>query len=137
LHDALQEQSFGNRWPNEASLAATMHHFGSRSPPLAALVACGLDRLPRVPLSIVGDRGYSSHVFRDRVWGKGARPAISTRSNEAAIACPNYIYNNRNLIERLWGRLKEWRAVATRYEKTAASYLGVLCLAATADGLKT
>ncbi len=39
-------------------------------------------------------------------------------------------------IERLWGRLKEWRAVATRYEKTAASYLGVLCLAATADWLK-
>jgi hypothetical protein len=40
-------------------------------------------------------------------------------------------------IERLWGRLKDWRAVATRYEKTAASYLGVLCLAATADWLKT
>ena len=39
-------------------------------------------------------------------------------------------------IERLWGRLKEWRAVATRYEKTAASYLGVLCLAATMDWLK-
>jgi transposase len=33
-------------------------------------------------------------------------------------------------------RLKEWRAVATRYEKTAASFLGVLCLAATADWLK-
>ena len=39
-------------------------------------------------------------------------------------------------IERLWGRLKEWRAVATRYEKTASSYLGVLCLAATIDWLK-
>ena len=38
--------------------------------------------------------------------------------------------------ERLWGRLKEWRAVATRYEKTATSYLGVLCLAATIDWLK-
>ena len=36
-------------------------------------------------------------------------------------------------VERLWGRLKEWRAVATRYEKTAASYLGVLRLAATMD----
>ncbi|TDH60253.1 IS5/IS1182 family transposase, partial [Dankookia rubra] len=33
-------------------------------------------------------------------------------------------------------RLKEWRAVATRYEKTAASFLGVLCLAATADWLR-
>src|SRR5207237_5870946 len=95
-----------------------------------------LDRLPRVPLWVVGDRGYSSHAFRELVWDSGARPAIPTRSNEAAVACPDFIYNNRNLVERLWGRLKEWRAVATRYEKTATSYLGVLCLAATADWLK-
>ena len=39
-------------------------------------------------------------------------------------------------IERLWARLKEWRAVATRYEKTARSFLGVLCLAASMDWLK-
>jgi transposase len=95
-----------------------------------------LDRLPRVPLWVVGDRGYSSDAFRELVWSSGARPAIPTRSNEAAVACPDFIYHNRNLVERLWGRLKEWRAVATRYEKTAASYLGVLCLAATADWLK-
>ena len=36
-------------------------------------------------------------------------------------------------IERLWSRLKEWRAVATRYEKTARSYIGVLNLAAVFD----
>src|SRR3954463_4312135 len=95
-----------------------------------------LDRLPRVPRWVVGDRGYSSHAFRELVWDSGARPAIPTRGNEAAVACPDYIYNNRNLVERLWGRLKEWRAVATRYEKTATSYLGVLCLAATMDWLK-
>jgi transposase len=34
------------------------------------------------------------------------------------------------------GALKEWRAVATRYEKTTASFLGVLCLAAAADWLR-
>jgi transposase len=95
-----------------------------------------LDRLPRVPLWVVGDRGYSSDAFRELVWSKGARPAIPTRSNEAAVACPAWIYHNRNRVERLWGRLKEWRAVATRYEKTARSFLGVLCLAATADWLK-
>jgi hypothetical protein len=39
-------------------------------------------------------------------------------------------------IERLWGRLKEWRAVATRYEKTACSFMGVLCLAASMDWLR-
>ena len=45
-------------------------------------------------------------------------------------------YNNRNQVERLWARLKEWRAVATRYEKTAASFMGILCLAATCDRLR-
>jgi transposase len=95
-----------------------------------------LGRLPRVPLWVVGDRGYSSDAFRELVWSSGARPAIPTRRNEAAVACPDYVYHNRNLVERLWARLKEWRAVATRYEKTAASFLGVLCLAATADWLK-
>jgi transposase len=40
------------------------------------------------------------------------------------------------MVERLWGRLKEWRAVATRYEKTAVSFLGVLNLAATLDRIK-
>ncbi|MGH1573753.1 transposase [Methylobacterium sp. P31] len=39
-------------------------------------------------------------------------------------------------IERLWARLKEWRAVATRYEKTAASFSGILCLAAALDHLR-
>ncbi|HEV7254435.1 MAG TPA: transposase, partial [Mesorhizobium sp.] len=41
-----------------------------------------------------------------------------------------------NRVERLWGRLKEWRAVATRYEKTASSFMGVLCLAASMDWLR-
>ena len=89
-----------------------------------------------MPLWVVGDRGYSSHAFRELIWGGGSRPAIPTRSNEAAVACPAWIYQNRNLVERLRARLKEWRAVATRYEKTAASFLGVLCLAATLDWLK-
>jgi transposase len=95
-----------------------------------------LDRLPRVPLRVVGDRGYSADAFRDLIWTSGARPAIPTRSNEAAVTCPAFICNNRNVVERLWGRLKEWRAVATRYEKTTASFMGVLCLAATMDWLK-
>src|SRR3712207_8544654 len=38
--------------------------------------------------------------------------------------------------ERLWSRLKEWRAIATRYEKTASSFMGVLCLAAALNWLK-
>ncbi len=95
-----------------------------------------LDCLPGVPGWIVGDRGLSSHGFRQRIWDSGARPAIPSKRNEEPLACPAWIYTNRNLVERLWARLKEWRAVATRYEKTANSFMGVLCLAATMDWVK-
>ncbi len=95
-----------------------------------------LEQLPGVPKWVVGDRGYSSHGFRAYVWDNGSRPAIPSKRNEAPVACPDWVYNNRNVVERLWARLKEWRAVATRYEKTAASFLGVLSLAATIDWIK-
>ena len=95
-----------------------------------------LDRLPGAPKGVVGDRGYTSHAFRDHIGGLGARPAIPPQRHEAPVACPAWIYANRNRVERLWARLKEWRAVATRYEKTASSFMGVLRLAATMDWLK-
>ncbi len=95
-----------------------------------------LDRLPGVPKWVVADRGDTSHSFREHIWRMGARPAIPPQRHEAPVACPDWIYNNRNQVERLWARLKEWRAVATRYEKTAMSFTGVLCLAATLDRLK-
>jgi len=94
-----------------------------------------LARLPGVPGWVVADKGYSSHAFREHIWRLGAHPAIPHKRNEAPVACPVWIYNNRNLVERLWGRLKEWRAIATRYEKTATSFMGVLCLAAALDWL--
>jgi murein DD-endopeptidase MepM/ murein hydrolase activator NlpD/transposase len=65
-----------------------------------------LERLPGVPKWVVGDRGYTSHAFREHIWGMGARPAIPPQCNEAPVACPDWIYNNRNQVERLWARLK-------------------------------
>jgi transposase len=102
--------------------------------PLAPLL---LTLLTIIPLWIVGDRGYASQVFRAFIWTLGARPAIPPKRTEAPVACPPWIYRHRNRVERLWARLKEWRAVATRYEKTARSFMGVLCMAATMDWLKT
>jgi transposase len=95
-----------------------------------------LDALPGVPLWVVADRGYSSHTFREHIRERGATPAIPAKRNEARVACADWVYNNRNMVERLWARLKEWRAVATRYEKTATSFLGVLCLAAALDWIR-
>lgn len=96
-----------------------------------------LEQLPAVPQWVVADRGYASHAFREHIWDIGAKPAIPSKRNEVQLACPDWIYNNRNTVERLWARLKEWRAVATRYEKTATSFIGVLCIAAAIDWLKT
>ena len=101
-------------------------------PHAVPLLAC----LPGVPVWVVADRGHSSHAFREHVWDLGARPAIPTRRDEAPVACPAPIHDNRNRVERLWARLKERRAVATRYEKTARPFLGVLSLAATLDWLR-
>ena len=83
-----------------------------------------LDRLPRVPGWVVADRGYTSHAFRSHIRDLGAQPAIPTQRHEAPVACPD------------WIRLKEWRAIATRYEKTARSFMGVLCLKAALDWLR-
>jgi transposase len=78
----------------------------------------------------------SSNELRETIGNRGSRAAIPTKSNEATVACPDWIYTNRNRVERLWARLKEWRAIATRYEKTANSFLGALNLAAVLDWLK-
>ena len=94
------------------------------------------DTLPGVPRWVVADRGYTSHRFREHVWDLGARPAIPRQRNEAPVACPSWAYHNRHRVENLGARLKEWRAVATRYEKTAGSFLGVLRLAAALDWLR-
>jgi hypothetical protein len=62
-----------------------------------------LDCLPDSPSWVVGDRGYSSHRFRELVWGSGDRPAIPpnyNEANEAPVSCPAWICRDRNLVER-------------------------------------
>ena len=92
--------------------------------------------LPGVPNWVVADRGTTSHAFRQHIWDLGARPAIPPLRYEAPVAWPDWIYNDRNRVERPWTRLKEWRPLAARYEKTAASFLGVLRLAAALDWIR-
>ena len=95
-----------------------------------------LDDLPSVPLWVVADKGYASDAFRERIWDMGARPAIPAKRRDAPVACPKWAYRCRHLVENLWARLKEWRAVATRYEKTVTSFLAVIHIAAAADWIK-
>src|ERR671911_2607031 len=101
--------------------------------PLAPLL---LTLLSLVPGWIVADRGYASQAFRDLIWSLGARPAIPSKSNEAPVHCPAWIYVNRNRVERLWSRLKEWRAGGTPHQKNPPPLICGLCMAATMDWIK-
>ncbi|MCP1231821.1 transposase, partial [Acetobacter indonesiensis] len=78
----------------------------------------------------------ASNAMRERIWDMGARPAIPAKRRDGPVACPKWTYRCRHLVENLWARLKEWRAVATRYEKTATSFLAVIHIAAAADWIK-
>ena len=95
-----------------------------------------LDRLPQVPGWAVADRGCTSHAFREHTRDLRAQPAIPPQRHEAPVACRDWICVHRDQVERLLARLKEWRAVATRHEKTARSFMGVLCLKDALDCLR-
>ncbi len=73
-----------------------------------------LERVSGVSTWVVADRGYSSNALREHLCERGARPAIPAKRNEEPVACPDWVYSNRSLVERLWARLKERRAIATR-----------------------
>jgi hypothetical protein len=51
------------------------------------------------PGQVLADRGYPSSSFREHIWSMGAKPAIPTKSNVAPVACPDWIYCNRNVVE--------------------------------------
>ncbi|NHN85097.1 transposase [Acetobacter musti] len=63
-------------------------------------------------------------------------PAIPAKRRDGPVACPKWACRCRHLVENLWARLREWSAVATRYEKTATSFLAVIYIAAATDWIK-
>jgi len=66
---------------------------------------------------------------------RGVTPIIPMRrSRKVQIPIDDYLYALRNRIERCFNRLKNWRRLATRYDKTADSYLGFVLIAASAYG---
>ena len=90
--------------------------------------------LPLVPHDSIlhGDKGYDSDRIRRAVEAVGTLPNIPPKANRKWKNCFSpRLYRKRNVIERMFGRLKEWRRIATRYDRNATNYLAALCLAAT------
>jgi transposase len=83
------------------------------------------------PRTVVGDRGYTGQPVRNELRRRGIGAIIpQLRTEKTARLMDRGIYRERNVVERLVGRLKEYRRIATRYDKLAASYLAFVQLAA-------
>jgi transposase len=81
--------------------------------------------------AVIGDRAYDSDTLIRRIEERGQAAVIESRSNRKVFrVIDSILYRRRNVIERWFGRLKGFRRVATRYEKTLASYVGVVATAA-------
>ncbi len=80
---------------------------------------------------LIADRGYDSNAIRAAIQAQNAEAVIpATRSRRNPIPYDRDVYRARNLVERLWCRLKDWRRIATRYDKLAANYMAGVFLAA-------
>ncbi len=80
--------------------------------------------------ALLADKGYDADAIRDTLAKADVEAVIPAKSNRRTpIPHDREKYRWRNLIERLFNKLKNWRRVATRYDKTAESYLGFVALA--------
>lgn len=87
---------------------------------------------PRLrPDRLAGDKGYSSRAARCSLRQRGIRAVIPRRVGEPiARHFDQTAYRKRNRVERLIGRFKEYRAIATRYDKLGVRFYASITLAA-------
>ncbi len=88
--------------------------------------------LPHSAKHLIGDRGYDSDEFRAALRAKNITPCIPPRKGRhAPAAYCKTLYKQRHKVENMFARLKDWRRVATRYDRCAHTYFSAICLAAT------
>ena len=83
------------------------------------------------PEVVIADKGYDKKALVEEIQARGAEAVIPTRKNckEQRQVDPHW-YRERNLCERFWSQVKQFRRVATRYEKKAANFLAFVKVAA-------
>jgi transposase len=80
--------------------------------------------------AVIADKGYDSKELVRRIEDRGAEAVIPTPSNrKEQREIDTERYKDRNLGERFWRRVKQFRRVATRYEKTARNFLAFVHVA--------
>ena len=92
------------------------------------MFAASAGRVPDLD-EVVADKGYDSWAIKEAVLGAGAAAHIPSKSNatEPWPHCPES-YKERNRVERLINKMKQFRAVATRYDKLADAFLATVKL---------
>lgn len=82
------------------------------------------------PEQVIADKGYDCDAFIAVILAAGAQPVIPSRKNRlVSRAYDRHAYRERHLIECLFNRLKQFRRIATRYDKLARNFLSMLNLA--------
>ncbi len=89
-----------------------------------------IDAFPRAK-ALLGDKGYDADWFRQTLSGRGITPCIPSKSNrKVQIEYDKTLYRQRHKIENMFGRLKDWRRVHTRYDRCAHTFMSAICIAA-------
>jgi transposase len=80
---------------------------------------------------LLGDRGYDADWFREALENRQIKPCIPGRkSRKVPVKYDKRRYKRRNRIEIMFGRLKDWRRVATRYDRCPKVFFSAIALAA-------
>ena len=89
-----------------------------------------LDRLPPAD-ELIADKGYDSNWFRKALADRGTSACIpSNRTRKQLLPHDQTLYRQRHKIENMFGRLKDWRRIATRYDRCAHTFFSAICIAA-------
>ena len=89
-----------------------------------------LEALPTAT-GLIADRGDDSNWFRQALVEKGIVPCIpSNRTRKRSLPYDKLLYRQRHKIENMFGRLKDWRRIATRYDRCAHTFFSAICIAA-------
>lgn len=81
---------------------------------------------------LLGNRGYDADWFREALQAKGIKPCIPGRKSRLQpVKYDKRRHKRRNRIEIMFGRLKDWRCVATRYDRRPTVFFSAITLAAT------
>lgn len=81
------------------------------------------------PDALLADKGYDSDALVETLKERGITPVIPTKTNRREPRKTDFaLYRERNLVERFFNRLKQYRALATRYDKLANTFLAAVAL---------